>query len=63
MDGDFFTVENLANHVHGAINHFPIALLFVSVGLDLFGGKRPNLPFSAWLFLVLGAIGAIAATV
>ena len=63
MDGDFFTFENLANHVHGAINHFPIALLFVSVGLDFFADKRPNLRFSAWLLLVLGAIGATAATV
>ena len=59
----FFTFENLANHVHGAINHFPIALLFVSVGFDLFAGKRPNLRFSAWLLLALGAIGAVAATV
>jgi len=62
VDGDFFTFENLANHVHGAINHFPIALLFVSVGFDFFAGKRPNLRFSAWLLLVLGAIGAVAAT-
>lgn len=63
MDGDFFTFENLVNHVHGAINHFPIALLFVSVGFDLFAGKRPNLRFSAWLLLALGTIGAVAATV
>ena len=62
MDGNFFTFENLANHVHGAINHFPIALLFVSVGFDLFAGKRPNLRFSAWLLLALGAIGAVAVT-
>ena len=51
------------NHVHGAINHFPIALLFVSVGFDLFAGKRSNLRFSAWLLLALGAIGAVASTV
>lgn len=63
VDGGFFTFENLVNHVHGAINHFPIALLFVSVDLDLFTGKRPNLRFSAWLLLALGAIGAVAATV
>jgi hypothetical protein len=30
---------------------------------SLFAGKRPNLRFSAWLFLALGAIGAVAATV
>lgn len=63
VDGDFFTFENLVNHVHGAVNHFPIALLFVSVGLDLFAAKIPNLRFSAWLLLALGAIGAVAATV
>lgn len=61
--GDFFTFENLMNHAHGAINHFPIALLFVSVGLDFFAGKRPNLRFSAWLLLALGTVGAAAATV
>ena len=64
MDADFFTFENLINHAHGAINHFPIALLFVSVGLDLFALlKRPNLHRPAWLLLMLGMIGAIAATV
>jgi len=64
MDADFFTFENLINHAHGAINHFPIALLFVSVGLDLFALlKRPNLHRLAWLLLMLGMIGAIAATV
>src|SRR5215217_5741861 len=59
----FFTFENLVNHVHGAINHFPIALLFVSAGFDLFAGKRSSLRFSAWLLLALGAIGAVASTV
>jgi uncharacterized membrane protein len=65
MDADFFTFENLINHAHGAINHFPIALLFVSVGLDLFTllKKRTNLHRTAWLLLVLGTIGAVAATV
>src|SRR5215208_2301337 len=59
MDADFFTFENLTNHAHGAINHFPIALLFVSVGLDLFALlKRPNLHRPAWLLLMLGMIGA-----
>lgn len=61
--GDFFTFENLMNHAHGALNHFPIALLFVSAGLDLVAGKRSNLRTSAWLLLVLGTLGAIAATV
>ena len=51
------------NHLHGALNHFPIALLFVSAGLDFVAGKRPSLRSSAWLLLVLGTLGAIAATV
>ena len=58
---DFF--ENLFNHVHGAVTHFPIALLFVSGGMDYFAGKRPGLRGGAWLLLVLGALGTVAATV
>ncbi len=61
--GDFFTFENMINHAHGAINHFPIALLFVSAILDAVAGKRPNLRSTAWLLLVLGTLGAIAATI
>jgi uncharacterized membrane protein len=61
--GDFFDFENLINHLHGALNHFPIALLFVSAGLDFAAGKRPSLRSSAWLLLVLGTLGAVAATV
>ena len=63
MVGDFFDFENLMNHLHGALNHFPIALLFVSAGLDFVAWKRPNLRSSAWLLLVLGTLGAIVATV
>ncbi len=64
MDADFFTFENLVNHAHGAIAHFPIALLFVSVGLDLVAVvKKPNLRWSAWLLLVLGTIGAVVTTI
>lgn len=61
--GDFFTFENLINHAHGAFNNFPIALLFVSAGLDFVAGKRPNLRFTAWLLLVLGTLGASGATI
>jgi len=61
--GDFLDFENLMNHLHGALNHFPIALLFVSAGLDFVAGKRPSLRASAWLLLVLGTLGAIAATI
>ncbi|HLK98632.1 MAG TPA: DUF2231 domain-containing protein [Hymenobacter sp.] len=64
MNEDFFAFENLVNHTHGAVNHFPIALLFVSVGMDLFAlTRRPDLHWTAWLLLVLGSIGAVAATV
>ena len=56
-------LENLLNHVHGAITHFPIALLFVSAGMDYFAGKRPGLRNSAWILLVLGTLGTVAATV
>ena len=64
MDADFFTFENLVNHTHGAITHFPIALLFVSVALDLVAVvKKPNLHWSGWLLLVLGTIGAVVATI
>ncbi len=58
---DFF--ESLFNHVHSATTHFPIALPFVSVGLDYFAGKRPGLNGGAWLLLVLGTLGTLAATV
>ncbi len=58
---DFF--ENLFNHVHNAVTHFPIALLFVSAGMDYFAGKRPGLRSGAWLLLVLGTLGTVAATV
>lgn len=63
MVGEFFTFENLANHVHGGITHFPIGLLFVSAALDLFAGsKRANLHSLAWILLVIGTVGAVAAT-
>ncbi len=58
---DFF--ENLFNHVHNAVTHFPIALLFVSAGMDYFAGKRPGLRSGAWILLVLGTLGTVAATV
>ena len=63
VGGDFFTFENLINHAHGALPHFPVALLFVSVGLDLFAGKRANWRWGAWMILVLGAVGAVVSTV
>ena len=58
---DFF--ENLFNHVHSATTRSPRALLFVSAGIDYFAEKRPGLRGEAWLLLVLGTLGTIAATV
>ena len=57
------SLENLFNHVHGAVTHFPIARLFVSAAFDLFAAKRPNLRSIAWPLLVIGTLGAILATV
>lgn len=59
--GDFW--ENLFNHIHGVMTHFPIALLFVSAGLDFFAAKRLGLRSTAWLLLVLGTVGAVGATI
>lgn len=53
--------ENLFNHVHGAVTRFPIALLFVGVGMDYFAGEKPGLRSGAWL--VLGTLGTIVATI
>ena len=55
-------LENLSNHVHGATTHFPIALLFVSAGLDLFASRWPGARSAAWLLLVLGAVGTVLGT-
>jgi len=55
-------LEDLFNHAHGAITHFPVALLFVSAGLDLYATRRPGLRSSAWLLLVLGTAGTLLAT-
>ena len=59
--GDFF--ESLFNYVHSATTHFPIALLFVSVGMAYFAGKRPGLRSGACLLIVLGTLGTVAATI
>lgn len=55
-------LENLFNHVHGATTHFPIALLFVSAGLDVFARRWPGLRSAAWLLLALGAAGTVLGT-
>ena len=55
-------LENSLNHVHGATTHFPIALLFVSAGLDVAARRWPGLRSAAWLLLALGAVGAVVGT-
>ena len=55
-------LENFFNHVHGATTHFPIALLFVSAGLDVFARRWPGLRSAAWLLLALGAAGTVLGT-
>lgn len=55
-------LENLLNHVHGATTHFPIALLFLSAGLDVFARRWPGLRSAAWLLLALGAVGTVVGT-
>jgi len=40
----------------GVTTHLPITLLFVGVGLNFFASKGPNLRWSDWLLLVIGAL-------
>ena len=55
------TVEDL----HAIIVHFPIALLVLLAALTLYVVLRPKSGMlqTTWLLLVLGTIGAIAATI
>jgi uncharacterized membrane protein len=61
--GELIKVDPLTD-LHGMIVHFPIALLFVSVGLEaaaLYPRLRPHLNMAAFVTLLLGTIGAAAA--
>lgn len=52
-------VANSFTHLHPILNHFPIALFVMSIGLDLLAFWRAELRQSAWLALLIGALLAI----
>lgn len=57
-------IEALQTELHGMIVHFPIALLFVAVGLELlalYGPWRERLRPAVVITLVIGTLGALAA--
>jgi uncharacterized membrane protein len=59
-------IVGLQTHLHGMIVHFPIALLFTSVLLELLALHRPwqeRLRMAALITLVLGTLGALAAVI
>src|SRR5258708_3947586 len=58
MGGDL--VSQLRGLLHPIVVHFPIALLFASVGLDWVGYlfRLPNLTRAGFYVLALGALGA-----
>ncbi|MEO7910535.1 MAG: DUF2231 domain-containing protein [Roseiflexaceae bacterium] len=50
---------DLLAYPHPMINHFVIALLIVSVLLDLCGRWNPAIRYTAWVTLVLGTLATI----
>ena len=60
---DFNTMGNLLSELvaypHPMLNHFVIALLIVSVMLDLWGRWNPGIRYTAWVTLVLGTLATI----
>lgn len=50
-------------HLHAVLVHFPIALLLVSVALDLRAGQSILLRRAAWWSLVLGSLATLPATI
>lgn len=50
-------------HLHGVLVHFPIALLLVSLGLDVTARDSTERREAAWYSLLLGTLGTIPATV
>lgn len=55
--GNFFS--DLLAYPHPMINHFVIALLIVSVVLELWGRWKPSIRYTAWVTLVLGTVATI----
>ena len=55
------TIEDL----HSIVVHFPIALLVIFAALTVYARFRPNdgLLLTSWVLLVLGTLGAIAASI
>ncbi len=49
--------------LHSFLVHFPIALLFMAWGLDVFAllRKRPEVARAAWLNQIVGTVGVIVA--
>lgn len=59
-------IEALQTELHGMMVHFPIALLFVAVGLELlalYGPWRERLRPVVLVTLVIGTLGALGAVI
>ena len=52
-------LSDLLAYPHPMLNHFVIALLIVSVVLDLWGRWNPTMRYTAWVTLVLGTLATI----
>jgi hypothetical protein len=52
-------LSDLLAYPHPMLNHFVIALLIVSVVLDLWGRWNPAMRYTAWVTLVLGTLATI----
>jgi uncharacterized membrane protein len=52
-------LSDLLAYPHPMLNHFVIALLFVSVVLDLWGRWKSAIRYTAWVTLVLGTVATI----
>lgn len=55
----FERVGQLFAELHPAFSHFPIALLLVSVALDLLARRWPSLRQTAWITLLIGTVSAV----
>lgn len=57
------TFYALSTSAHGVAVHFPIALLIVSIVMDVLANRRPALRQTAWYLLLIGTLGAVLATI